>query len=69
MDHLVSMFEFLVDPCDAVFNVEGVDETDCRSSISMGSPCFLMTPYTRQFKKVLTLALALNCSCSALEFK
>lgn len=33
------------------------------------SVLFLMTPYTRQFKKVSTLALALNCSCSALEFK
>lgn len=36
----------------------------------MKSQCFPNnTFYTRQFKKVPTLALALNCSCSALEFK
>lgn len=45
-----------------------MDETDCRVTV-WGVSAFLMKPYTRQFKKVPTLALALNFSCSALEFK
>lgn len=45
-----------------------VDETDYRVAV-WGVSAFLMTPYTRQFKKVPTPALALNCFCSALEFK
>lgn len=74
--HPASMFELIVDPAlpeDAcregkqIFS-EAVDETDCRVTV-WGVSAFLMTPYTRQFKKVPTLALALNCSCSALEFK
>lgn len=53
---------------NSVFNGEGVDEPDCRVMV-LGVSVFLMTLLTRQFKKVPTLALALNCSCSALEFK
>lgn len=66
----------------SVFTGDGVDEPDCRVlvlvlglvlgvvlGLGLGLSVFLMTLLTRQFKKVPTLALALNCSCSALEFK
>lgn len=79
--HPASMFVFLVDPCERcqrmpvrkvkrliLFLVKQWMRQTAGSAV-WGVSAFLMSPYTRQFKKVPTLALALNCSCSALEFK